>query len=244
MVANKKVILLSAILLVACGTPKTPPEIPLDASSHSAPEFSSAVEEASTATSNKNLLANDTKKQLITAKSEKVSKESIRDSKVQASTSNKFTSWEISGAISARAKNKGWSASLNWLQQGSSRYQMRLFGPLGSGTVIINKNGHQIIYRDGPKTISSTNAEELLHLQTGIRLPVHNLYYWVRGLPAPGGIQLAKYEQGRLSLLKQGNYYIQYLGYTTVGNAVLPTNIRLQGNGVLIKLVIKRWKTR
>ncbi|OCH98040.1 outer membrane lipoprotein LolB [Legionella jamestowniensis] len=118
-----------------------------------------------------------------------------------------------------------------------------MFGPLGSGTVLINKKGGLVTLRDGPKTASSSNAEELLKKQTGIRLPVNNLYYWVRGLPAPGHVQSAKRDSANhLLVLKQSGYVIDYGQYTSVGKTVLPSVIRLQGNGVFIKLVIKRWR--
>ncbi len=165
------------------------------------------------------------------------------NSAVNTGANNNVTSWNLSGAMAARNKNKGWSASINWLQKGSNHYQIRFFGPLGSGTVMIDKNGSNVVFRDGPKTASSTNADELLHQQTGIRLPVQNLYYWVRGLPAPGAVQASKYDaMNRLISLKQAGFNIEYLQYTSVGKAVLPSQIRLQGNGVFIKLVIRRWK--
>ncbi|CEK11919.1 lipoprotein insertase outer membrane protein LolB [Legionella hackeliae] len=159
------------------------------------------------------------------------------------SSASAITSWEISGAMAARSKSKGWNASVNWLQRGLSQYQIRLFGPLGSGTVLINKKGGLVTLRDGPKTASSSNAEELLKQQTGVRLPVNNLFYWVRGLPAPGHVQSAKRDAANhLLVLKQGGYIIDYGQYTVVGKTVLPSVIRLQGNGIFIKLVIKRWK--
>lgn len=153
------------------------------------------------------------------------------------------SSWEISGAMAARSNNKSWSASLNWRQRGATHYQIRLSGPLGSGTVLINKQGSTVTYRDGPRIIYAKNAAELLRQQTGVRLPVTNLYYWVRGMPAPGGVQSAKRDSAnRLALLRQSGYTIQYSQYMTVGKTVLPSHIRLQGNGVFIKLVINRWR--
>ena len=154
-----------------------------------------------------------------------------------------ISSWVISGAMAAKNAEKAWTASLNWRQQGSNHYQIRLFGPLGSGTVIIEKKGSMVTYRDGPKTASSKNADELLQKHTGIRLPVNNLYYWVRGLPAPGAIQSADYDRYKhLTRLKQDGYTIQYTRYTSRNNIDLPSKISLQGNGVTIKLVIKSWK--
>ena len=152
---------------------------------------------------------------------------------------SKITSWEISGALAARNRHKGWNASMNWVQQGANHYQIRLSGPLGSGTVIISKRGTVITLRDGPKQLSSTNASTLLKQQTGVSLPIANLYYWVRGIPAPGAVQAEQhYPTGQLSQLKQAGYTIQYMQY----NSTLPTVIKLQGNGVFIKLVIKNWK--
>lgn len=160
-----------------------------------------------------------------------------------ASKADRVKSWDLSGAIAAKNGKKAWSASINWMQRGQGSYQIRMFGPLGSGTVLIEKNGGVVNFRDGPKSASSTNAEQLLLKQTGVRLPVNSLFYWVRGVPAPGAVQTATRDaNGNLQVLRQGGYTIQYGGYTTVGNLVLPSQIRLQGPNVFIKLVIKRWK--
>jgi len=153
------------------------------------------------------------------------------------------SSWELSGAMAAKSKKKAWTASINWLQRGINNYQIRLFGPLGSGTVIIDKKGSTITYRDGPKKVSSKNARKLLLEQTGISLPVNNLYYWVRGLPAPGSVQSKKYDSyNHLSQLKQGGYTINYLRFTSVKGKDLPSKIRLAGHNISIKLIVKKWK--
>ncbi len=152
------------------------------------------------------------------------------------------SSWEISGAMAAKNKAKAWSASMNWVQHGPNSYQIRLMGPLGGGTVLINKSGKTITFQDGAKKASSTNADELLVQQTGIRLPVNNLYYWVRGLPAPGTVQSEKHDQyNHLVQLKQNGYTIDFTQYTSVKGIDLPSTIRLVGNGVMVKVIIKNW---
>lgn len=153
-----------------------------------------------------------------------------------------ISSWEIQGAMAAKNKSKGWSATLNWVQNGPGSYQIRLMGPLGGGAVVINKKGGAITFQDGAKRATSTNADELLLQQTGIRLPVNNLYYWVRGLPAPGNVQLKKHDQyNHLVQLSQNGYVINFTKYTSVKGIDLPSMIRLDGNGVMIKVVIKKW---
>lgn len=152
------------------------------------------------------------------------------------------SSWEISGALAAKNKTKGWSAAMHWAQQGANTYQIRLMGPLGAGAVLINKKGTNITFQDGPKRITSTNADELLLQQTGVRLPVGNLYYWVRGLPAPGKVSGEQYNEAhQLVMLKQSGYTINFGNYTSVRGVTLPGIIRLEGNGVMIKVVIKNW---
>lgn len=155
-----------------------------------------------------------------------------------------ISAWELSGAIAARSKNKSWTASINWVQEAQNQYQIRLYGPLGSGTVLIEKHGNVITYRDGPKKITSTNADQLLLEQTGVRLPVSYLYYWVKGLPAPEGINAKNVgDNKQLSQLQQAGYNVTYLQYMMVNGTLLPSKIRLQGHGVTIKMVIRHWKT-
>lgn len=153
-----------------------------------------------------------------------------------------ISSWEIRGALAAKNKAKGWSAAMNWVQRGPSSYQIRLIGPLGAGTVLINRQGNTISFQDGPKRVTSSNADELLMQQTGIRLPVDNLYYWVRGLPAPGKVGSEKHDQyNHLVQLQQSGYTITFSNFTSIRGADLPANIRLEGNGVMVKVVIKHW---
>lgn len=157
---------------------------------------------------------------------------------------DKVAAWELTGALSAKSNNKGWTASLNWVQRGAEDYQIRMSGPLGGGTVLINRKGGTVTYKEGSKTLTSNNADELLLKQTGIKLPVDNLYYWVRGLPAPGTVEETQYDKfNRTIQIKQGGYTIDYSKYTKVNNADLPSMIRLQGHGVTLKVAVKTWKT-
>lgn len=152
------------------------------------------------------------------------------------------SSFVIQGAMAAKNKSKSWTASVNWKQQGPGQYQIRLFGPLGGGTVMIEKSGGVITYKDGPKTVTSNSADKLLLQETGVQLPVQNLYYWVRGLPAPGGVQSTKYDKyNHLKTLSQSGYTVNYLSYTSKGNIDLPSKIQLTGHGLFMKLVIKSW---
>jgi outer membrane lipoprotein LolB len=245
MKARRFFTLSTALLLAACAskTPSLHNDLPTNLDS-SLPSSEKTDAEATTALeNNESGIKEENTKALANTDNKTNKTEKAAAEKVGKTAANKISSWEISGAMAAKSKNKAWSASVNWVQQGYNYYQIRLFGPLGSGTIMIQKQGSKISYRDGPKSATSSNAEQLLLQQTGVRLPVSSLYYWVRGVPAPGSIQSAsKDSAGYLSVLKQGGYTIQYLGYTKAGSAYLPSQIKLQGNGIFIKFIIKHWR--
>lgn len=153
------------------------------------------------------------------------------------------SSWAITGAVAAKNKRKAWTASLNWKQQGQNHYQLHLYGPLGGGSVLVEKKGRTITYQDGPKRITTSNIDQLFYKETGIRIPLHNLYYWVRGVKAPGAVQSSTQDAaGHLTTLTQAGYTIQYEGYQTVQGVDLPTKLRLSGSEGNLKLIIKQWK--
>lgn len=240
MVAYRHIGIVSCLLLAACA-PK--PQIS-ETSENLLPPSNTIVPLAQEELSTERSTGFENKTKLSAENQEVGVKTGVStDSSKKNLAASKISSWEISGAMAARSKGKGWSAAVNWLQHGLNSYQIRLSGPLGSGTVLISRNGGIVTLRDGPKTATSSNAESLLKQQTGVRLPVNNLYYWARGVPAPGSVQGSKYDQGgRLLVLRQAGYTIEYQQYTSVGKTILPSNIRLQGNGVFIKLVIKNWR--
>lgn len=163
-------------------------------------------------------------------------------SKQPTGKAQSISSWKMRGALAAKNKTKGWSAAMNWEQNGPSTYQIRLMGPLGNGAVLINKKGNTITYQEGSKKITSQNPNELLKRQTGISLPVANLYYWVRGLPAPGPVGSENRDaSNHLTQLHQSGYTITFAKYTSVKGTDLPSAIRLEGNGVMIKVTIQNW---
>lgn len=154
-----------------------------------------------------------------------------------------LTHWEITGAMAARNDKKGWTANFDWIQRGVNEYQIRLFGPLGGGTVLIDREHGLTTYRDGAHRSSSADANQLLKQKTGVALPVANLYYWARGLPAPGPISAVKYDALKhITSFQQAGYTVEYRSTMKVNGIDLPKQIKLQGKGILIKVAIKQWK--
>jgi outer membrane lipoprotein LolB len=162
----------------------------------------------------------------------------------KARSAKHISSWTVIGAVAAKNSKEAWSASLNWKQNGPNNYQIRLFGPLGGGSILIAKKGGVVTYQDGQKRTTSNNADNLVYQQTGVHIPIQDLYYWMRGLPAPGAIQSAQYDEaGHLTYLKQAGYTIQYLRYTNKQGIDLPSKLHVRGGGGNLKLIVKRWET-
>ena len=158
-------------------------------------------------------------------------------------TLNQLQTWTIKGIIAVRKDYKGVNAHLNWQQQGDA-YRIELFGPLGINPVQITGTPQAVALIAADNRIYRANdAEKLVEERTGYVLPVSNLYYWIRGLPAPH-ISLTQQldARNRLSHLQQQGWEINYIAYMPVQALELPRSIELTRDNILVKIIITEWK--
>ena len=154
-----------------------------------------------------------------------------------------LSSWEIQGLMAVKSPKKSFSANLIWLQQGPHHYHLRLMGPFGNGTVLINRQGENVTYQDDHTRITAPEASSLLYKKTGVRLPVDALYHWIKGLPTAAPITQATYDkQHHLLTLQQQGYILQYASYESINGYALPKKITLNGHHLMVKLIIKHWQ--
>lgn len=159
---------------------------------------------------------------------------------------NKVESWDAAGAISIQQAHKSpMIMRYEWQQMGPSNYQIELSGSLNMGAATITGQPGRVTLRKGDQApVSAPTAEQLMQKNLGWSLPINSLWYWARGLPAPGPNDGVKYDDyGHLIMLRQYGWLINYQEYQTVEGVDLPQVIELQGRGLLIRLVIKQWKT-
>lgn len=148
--------------------------------------------------------------------------------------------WQFRGKVAVRTTDNAESASLLWTQQ-LQRSQLVFSGPMGWNqlTLLLNE-GRLTLFRDGNWQTLSSAAE--LEQMIGWQLPVDYLGWWVKGLPAPGQkIRQMQLEDGRLSLLEQAGWTLNYDGYRQAGDWVLPAKIRFQQKGISGKILLKEW---
>lgn len=152
--------------------------------------------------------------------------------------------WQINGKLGAKLPEDSGSARLRWHQE-PENYRIDLSGPFGQGRMIITgEPGLVKLRQSGEAPLEAASAEELIHQSTGWRLPVDQLLYWVRGIPAPDSRPKAmkKTAQGLLAELEQEGWQLNYSEYRLVDNRwLLPERIVARHREIRLTLVIHQW---
>ncbi len=129
-----------------------------------------------------------------------------------------------------------------WQQQ-KRDYQVSLFGPFGVGRTTLNGTPTALTLLAAGKEYKAQTPERLMQQVLGWQLPVTNLYFWVRGLPAPNSPASTTFDAyHHLIELKQQGWQIQYERYTAIQGIDLPSKLRLKSGQLQVKLVISSWK--
>lgn len=156
--------------------------------------------------------------------------------------------WQVNGKLGIRTANDSGSASLKWSQT-QKHYQINLSGPLGQKRMLITgKPGKVTLEEAGQKPLTAKSAEALIKKTAGWTLPVTQLAYWVRGVPAPR-VKITRLQTNNLGLieqLEQGGWLISYSNYRTWNVAgqqlAMPQKIIAQYRDVRLILAIRDWQ--
>lgn len=150
--------------------------------------------------------------------------------------------WTANGKIGIRHGDRGNSAQLSWHQQGPE-YRIQLNGPLGIGKVLIEGDDTGVSLQNSDGTFTSASPESLVLELTGWDIPVSQLVYWVRGLPAPEPVaDEIQLQEGRLQQLSQAGWDIEYQRFTVAHGLSLPSKIVLQRPDTRLTVLIKQWQ--
>jgi outer membrane lipoprotein LolB len=161
----------------------------------------------------------------------------------RAAKLQQIQAWQAHGSISIQHEDKTDLASMQW-QQHQNHYQFTLFGPLGFGHVEIKgEPGLITLTQSNKPPVSATTPELLMQNQLGWQIPISYLYYWARGLPAPGIPAQKTFDAyHHLTKLKQANWEIEYSQYMTVNQVDLPRKMQLLNEKLKVKWVVKKWE--
>ena len=153
-----------------------------------------------------------------------------------------WDSWDVSGKIALRTPQQAESASIEW-QQRAELSDLRLSGPLGMAATRVSSDGQRLTITRGD-AVEEIDASSPAAVQaaTGWPLPVRQLPYWLRGIPAPGETLNESVSDGLLRQLSQDGWQVDYLDYGDFAGLTLPTRIRVEGHDLSAKLIIRQWR--
>ncbi len=156
--------------------------------------------------------------------------------------------WQLTGKLGIRTTDDSGSASVKWAQQ-IATYQINLSGPLGQKSMIITGTPDRVrLEQTGEPVQEAKTAEALIKKSAGWTLPVAQLAYWVRGVPAPKLriTHLQQNDTGLIAQLIQGGWSMNYSNYRdqTFNGVILPLpgKITAEYKDVRLVLVIRNWQ--
>jgi outer membrane lipoprotein LolB len=150
--------------------------------------------------------------------------------------------WTLEGRAALRTPQDGWSASLRWDQDGRWM-DFRLRGPVGMGTTRMRGDPDWMVIENSRGEVWGTpDPERELELQTGWRVPIGHLRWWILGIPAPDEPAETRVDsEGRLAWMEQAGWRIEYGGYSRVERYVLPDRVTVENGDVRLRVVIRSW---
>lgn len=157
-------------------------------------------------------------------------------------TLNHIQSWHLNGKIALQTAKDSGSASVDWSQRQSS-YSISMSGPLGASAMkLAGQPGRVTLQTSDGKSYTAASAEQLLAKQWGYNLPVSNMKYWIRGLPAPGMSANTRFDgYERLTSLVQQGWRIDYLSYSNTRGIDLPEKLSITSPSLKVKIVVYQW---
>ena len=164
-----------------------------------------------------------------------------------------ISAWTLAGRIAVNNDNNAASdsasgavnisAALYWAQQPND-YRIDVIPPFGQGAIHLEGNSEGVVMQlPGGRQLSAVSPDALLYAQTGLRLPISSLRYWVMGRPDPAfEARKALDDTGRALWLEQSGWRIEFLRYSQVKGLDLPDKLLVTRPPLHLRLVIDRWE--
>jgi outer membrane lipoprotein LolB len=135
----------------------------------------------------------------------------------------------------------GWSGNLHW-RQDAGHFDIRISGPLGSGTVQARGHLGEVEIRTARETVVTQEPEVLLREALGWSLPLQHLRYWAVGVPSPDTPAVVRLDAaGRLQSLEQAGWRLEYTEYGFYQHYELPRRFILEDADNYFRVVVDGW---
>ena len=149
----------------------------------------------------------------------------------------------FSGQFAAASGTDGFSASIQWQQQGAVS-DVSLRAPFGVGGARLNYDGSELHGTDSHGTqLDGAAARQEMQRLFGFEPPLGSLRYWLLGVPDPATPASETLDQGqRLASLQQSDWQVDYAEYLETGGRWLPRRLALHRGPVRLKLQVSHWQ--
>lgn len=149
--------------------------------------------------------------------------------------------FRVSGRLAVSDGRDGGSAGFLWSQRGEA-FEVELRQPVSQRTWRLVGDDRGAVLQggdDGPR--QGADAQALLFEVLGWHLPVRALVDWVRGLPGSDAPveRLERDGQGRLRLLRQSGWQVEYRGW--LDGSAWPTRIQARQGDHSVRIHVQDW---
>jgi outer membrane lipoprotein LolB len=183
---------------------------------------------------------------LLSACAHKTTLKSV-EFKTHQETLSPLNNWKLSGKLGIKTTDESGSVNIKWTQAAES-YDIQLTGPLGQKSIHIEGNNQQVSLKEkGKPEVRAHSAEELIREVTGWKLPLVQLNYWIRGLPAPDTKikNIKDNGMGLIGTLEQSGWLIEYASYHHMNYKnqliYLPQKVTARFNDFRLTLIVREW---
>ena len=141
----------------------------------------------------------------------------------------------VSGRLSANLDGKGHVANFEWSHQ-PGHDELSVNSPLGNTVARVVRDVDGVtLFADG-KSWQADDVESLTRQTLGWPLPLANLVWWIRGLPAPG----VDYVRGEDGSLQQQGWTIRFVADANSG-LPYPKRVELLRDSLTVRLITQDW---
>ena len=163
----------------------------------------------------------------------------------QEAALQKLDRYSLSGRVAVAANGEGFSGSLRYRQQ-PERSDMSLDGPMGIGGMRVQYEGENVsITTSRGDNLDGIAAREELERRLGFALPLHQLRWWLLGIPEPKGGMVERTEANhpdRLVGFEQDGWKVSINSHAPAMGYTLPQRLTIEREGARLKLLVDRWQ--
>ncbi len=153
-----------------------------------------------------------------------------------------LTHWEFKGRVALRTSKESNILRIHWRQH-QQNIALRIYGSFGKTYARLDRvNGLSTLHVEN-KTYQDNNAEILLWRVLGWQIPINEMSFWIRGIPANSDFSptISRNKSGYLKTLNYNNWQVQYEKYKIFSAYPLPIKLKLTHPDLSLKFSIQNW---